>query len=129
VPNYYGEQRFGRGGNNLAAKAMFAGKRIKDRNKRSHLSAARSMLFNAIVSARIEQGLAHQLLAGDCVMLRAATPSSVKSATPSWRAPSGDVQLTAPQWGRGRLAISCRRVEQGVLAPMATGAKDWKKPG
>jgi len=60
VPNYYGEQRFGRGGNNLeAAKAMFAGKRIKDRNKRSlYLSAARSMLFNAIVSARIEQGRA-----------------------------------------------------------------------
>ena len=72
VPNYYGEQRFGRGGNNLeAAKAMFAGKRINDRNKRSlYLSAARSMLFNAIVSARIEQGLAHQLLAGDCLMLK-----------------------------------------------------------
>ena len=109
VPNYYGEQRFGRDGNNLdAAKAMFAGKRIKDRNKRSlYLSAARSMLFNAIVSARIEQGLAHQLLAGDCVMLRGShSIFSEEVLTPELEArlASGDVQLTAPQWGRGRLA-------------------------
>ena len=125
VPNYYGEQRFGRDGNNLeAAKAMFAGKRIKDRNKRSlYLSAARSMLFNAIVSARIEQGLAHQLLAGDCVMLKGShSIFSEESVTPELEArlASGDVQLTAPQWGRGRLASqgAAAEFEQGVLAPL-----------
>lgn len=109
VPNYFGEQRFGRGGNNLeAAKAMFAGKRIKDRNKRSlYLSAARSMLFNTVVTARIEQGLAHTLLAGDCLMLKGShSIFSEAEATPELaaRLASGDVQLTAPLWGRGRLA-------------------------
>ncbi|QFI55677.1 tRNA pseudouridine(13) synthase TruD [Aeromonas simiae] len=109
VPNYYGEQRFGRGGNNLeAAKAMFGGKRIKDRNKRSlYLSAARSMLFNTVVTARIEQGLAHTLLAGDCLMLKGShSIFSESEVTPELaaRLASGDVQLTAPLWGRGRLA-------------------------
>ncbi len=44
VPNYFGEQRFGRdGGNLLAAQTMFEGKRIKDRFLRGlYLSSARS---------------------------------------------------------------------------------------
>ncbi len=136
VPNYYGEQRFGRGGNNLeAAKAMFAGKRIKDRNKRSlYLSAARSMLFNAIVSARIEQGLAHQLLAGDCVMLKGShSIFSEESVTPELEArlASGDVQLTAPQWGRGRLASqgAAAEFEQEVLAPYGDWCEGLEKAG
>ncbi len=136
VPNYYGEQRFGRGGNNLeAAKAMFAGKRIKDRNKRSlYLSAARSMLFNAIVSARIEQGLAHQLLAGDCVMLKGShSIFSEESVTPELEArlASGDVQLTAPQWGRGRSASqgAAAEFEQAVLAPYHDWCEGLEKAG
>lgn len=136
VPNYYGEQRFGRDGNNLeAAKAMFAGKRIKDRNKRSlYLSAARSMLFNAIVSARIEQGLAHQLLAGDCVMLKGShSIFSEESVTPELEArlASGDVQLTAPQRGRGRLASqgAAAEFEQAVLAPYSDWCDGLEKAG
>ena len=71
MPNYFGEQRFGRGGNNLtAAQAMFAGKRIKDRDKRAiYLSAVRSYLFNQVVSARVQQQLTGELLPGDCLML------------------------------------------------------------
>src|SRR3546814_7865554 len=47
VPNYFGEQRFGREGANLGhAVAMFAGKRFA-RAQRTHLlSAARSELIN-----------------------------------------------------------------------------------
>ncbi|TAM26407.1 MAG: tRNA pseudouridine(13) synthase TruD, partial [Rhodanobacter sp.] len=57
VPNYFGEQRFGREGGNLAqARAMFAGRRM-DRAKRSILlSAARSHIFNAVLAARVERG-------------------------------------------------------------------------
>src|SRR5690554_7579005 len=60
-------QRFGHGGANLSkAEAMFAGRRVKDRTLRSlYLSAARSFLFNQVVSARIERQLAHTPLAGE----------------------------------------------------------------
>ncbi|SEN00503.1 tRNA pseudouridine13 synthase [Luteibacter sp. UNCMF331Sha3.1] len=54
VPNYFGEQRFGLGGGNVAqAKAMFAGRRV-DRDKRSILlSAARSHIFNGVLAERV----------------------------------------------------------------------------
>src|SRR5262249_317226 len=47
VPNYFGEQRFGREGDNvLQARAMFGGRRV-ERDKRSFLlSAARAQIFN-----------------------------------------------------------------------------------
>src|SRR5690348_15986051 len=56
VPNYYGEQRFGReGGNVEQARAMFAGRRV-ERDKRSFLlSAARSHIFNNVLAARVER--------------------------------------------------------------------------
>ena len=55
VPNYYGEQRFGREGGNVAqARSMFAGRRV-ERDKRSFLlSAARSQIFNSVLAARVE---------------------------------------------------------------------------
>ncbi len=107
VPNYFGEQRFGRNGSNLeAAEAMFQGKRIKDRDKRSmFLSAARSYLFNQVVSERLAAGVAGTLLAGDCLML-AGTHSFFSEPEVSeallQRLGEGDLQLTAPLWGRGR---------------------------
>ncbi len=109
VPNYFGDQRFGRGGNNLeAAESMFQGKRIKDRDKRSlFLSAARSYLFNHLVSERLAAGLSDTLLAGDCLML-AGTHSFFSEPEVSeelqQRLASGDLQLSAPLWGRGRQA-------------------------
>lgn len=109
VPNYFGEQRFGRNGNNLdGAESLFQGKRIKDRDKRSlFLSAARSYLFNTVVSERIKQGLAATLIPGDCLML---TGSNSFFSEPELsdellaRLTSGDVRLSAPLWGRGRVA-------------------------
>jgi len=57
VPNYFGEQRFGLGGNNVAqAKQMFGGRRV-DRDKRSILlSAARSHIFNGVLAERVGAG-------------------------------------------------------------------------
>ena len=47
VPNYFGEQRFGRDGDNVAhALAMFAGRRMRREQRTIYLSAARSELFN-----------------------------------------------------------------------------------
>lgn len=82
VPNYYGEQRFGRNGNNLpeAQAILVDGKRIRDKQKRGLiLSAARSYLFNQVLSARVLANNWHSLLGGE-----------------------PELNPTAPLWGRGR---------------------------
>jgi len=70
VPNYFGEQRFGREGGNLQlAEALFAGKRLK-RDKRSFaLSSARAWLFNQVLQQRVEAGTWSELQAGDVAAL------------------------------------------------------------
>ncbi len=128
VPNYFGEQRFGHNGGNIdQARAMFGGKRIKDRNKRSmYLSAARSYLFNLAVSHRLAAGLGEQLLAGDCVMLAGSqsffTLNDDNPLDDALRArfASGDIRLSAPLWGRGRLPAEAEagELEQAALINM-----------
>lgn len=85
VPNYFGEQRFGRGGNNLqeAQAILVDGKRYRDKQKRGlMLSAARSYLFNQVLAARVRMNNWFHLLDGE-------------SEIP-----------TAPLWGRGRSKVS-----------------------
>ena len=124
VPNYYGNQRFGHHFGNLdQARAMFNGRKIKDRNKRSmYLSAARSYLFNLAVSQRLSAGLGEQLLSGDCLML-SGTQSffTINEDNPldnalQARFDSGDVRLSAPLWGRGRLPSSEAAAELELAA-------------
>lgn len=108
VPNYFGEQRFGIDGGNIdKAKQMFAGKRIKDKKKRSiYLSAARSLLFNRVLAKRIELNKFSELQVGDVCML-AGSQSVFKledvDADISRRYLEKDIDLTAPLWGRGQL--------------------------
>lgn len=98
VPNYYGEQRFGRNGNNLneAQAILVERKMIRDKQKRSlFLSAARSYLFNLVVAARVQAETWRELIDGE--------PEAVPSA---------------PLWGRGR-ALSqgaLAQIEQAALA-------------
>lgn len=73
VPNYFGEQRFGRNGNNLVTALKLARQeiQIRDRNKRGlMLSAARSALFNQVTSLRLQQqGSLTQVINGDALQL------------------------------------------------------------
>lgn len=72
VPNYYGEQRFGRNGNNVSEARRWGRENVRTRNqnKRSlYLSAARSWIFNQIVSNRIDQGCFDAPIEGDMVIL------------------------------------------------------------
>ncbi|HNJ08446.1 MAG TPA: tRNA pseudouridine(13) synthase TruD, partial [Plasticicumulans sp.] len=72
VPNWFGEQRFGRDGGNLErARRLLAGTlRERDRHKRGlYLSAARSHLFNRYLAARIIDGSWDQALPGEVLML------------------------------------------------------------
>ncbi|WP_084605359.1 tRNA pseudouridine(13) synthase TruD [Psychromonas aquimarina] len=108
VPNYFGEQRFGFDGHNIsAALSMFQGRKIKDRFKRSmYLSAARSYLFNQVISARIKDDLYKQPLPGDCVQFvgnRSFFPLTELDESSKQRLLDREICLTAPLWGAGEL--------------------------
>ena len=106
-PNYFTEQRFGRDGNNLTQALRWANGEInvKDRNKRSfYLSAARSEMFNLIVSKRMELNLAQQILVGDVLQLNGShswfvVDESEDLAQLQQRLAQQDVLLAAPLIG------------------------------
>ena len=106
-PNYFTEQRFGRDGNNLTQALRWANGeiKVKDRNKRSfYLSAARSEIFNLIVSKRLELNLAQQILVGDVLQLNGShswfvVDESEDLAQLQQRLAQQDVLLTAPLIG------------------------------
>lgn len=108
VPNYFGEQRFGIDGRNLEkAEIMFAGKREKDRFKRSiYLSAARSAMFNDILSQRVEINKWANGMQGDVMLLD--NSHSYFLATDiddeiNRRLYEHDIHPSGPLWGRGEL--------------------------
>ncbi len=107
VPNYFGEQRFGREGDNVAsALAMFAGRRVA-RAQRTHLlSAARSQLFNRVLAARVDAGNWDAALDGEVWMLdgtRSVFGPLPFDAALAARLAAFDIHPTAPLWGRGEL--------------------------
>jgi len=123
VPNYFGAQRFGFDGYNInAALIMFQGRKIKDHFKRGiYLSAARSYLFNQVISARIKDGLYKQPILGDCVQFvgnRSFFPLMDLEPATMDRLQRREVCLTAPLWGAGELtsALDAKEYETGLLA-------------
>jgi tRNA pseudouridine13 synthase len=92
VPNYFGEQRFGRDGGNLvsAARWLEQGAPLnKMRDKGMVMSAARSHIFNLVLAERVRRG-----------NWREALPGDVNSAA------------TGPLWGRGRNPVSADTLAQ-----------------
>ncbi len=76
VPNYFGSQRFGNDGNNLEEARRWGRENVRTRNqnKRSlYLSAARSWIFNRIVSARLEQRVFDKFIVGDIAQTSAGS--------------------------------------------------------
>ena len=106
-PNYFTEQRFGRDGHNLTQALRWAKGEIqvKDRKKRSfYLSAARSEVFNLVVSERLKQGVANRVLPNDIVQLSGSHSWFVADEKEELdvlqlRLEQGDLQLTAPLIG------------------------------
>lgn len=85
VPNYFGEQRFGRQGSNL--DLLCRGACHPDRASRSFgLSALRSALFNAWLASRVEAGTWREPLPGEICF----RPSDGRFMHESGRAPEGD---------------------------------------
>ncbi len=125
LPNYFGEQRFGRDGGNLdAARRMFAGQRMKREQRGILLSAARSQLFNAVLAARVVDGSWNAGLPGELWMLDGSHSVFGPEADPGALAPRAiaqDIHPTGPLWGRGELrsAGACRALEETTLESAA----------
>ena len=66
VPNYFGEQRFGRDGGNIELADVWAGGKRLPRHKRSlAISTIRALLFNEQLDARVRADSWNVLLPGD----------------------------------------------------------------
>ncbi|QIA64254.1 tRNA pseudouridine(13) synthase TruD [Vibrio astriarenae] len=125
VPNYFGAQRFGREGNNLSEARRWGRDNVRTRNqnKRSlYLSAARSWIFNRIVSDRIEQGLFEQVIQGDVIAQQGVAGFSapvVKEQIESLNSEfsSGTISITAALAGDNALptADAALAIEQPIV--------------
>jgi len=108
VPNYFAAQRFGHDEANLEqARLMFAGQRVKNRHKRSlYLSAARSFLFNQLLSQRVGDGNWNRAIDGDVMQLAGShsifVPEMIDDVI-TQRVNEMDIHPTGPLWGRGEL--------------------------
>jgi tRNA pseudouridine13 synthase len=117
VPNYFGPQRFGRSGSNLSRARGWAasGTAPRDRTTRGFaLSAARSMLFNAVLAERVGDGCWDRLLPGEAAMLdgrRSFFRATDIDSTLIERCEAMDVHPSGPLWGRGESPASDAALE------------------
>lgn len=106
VPNYFGEQRFGRNfGNIEMALAFFAGRRMKRDDRSLAISAARSLLFNEMLDRRVGDGSWNTILPGDLANLDGSgSVFAVESVDDELvrRCREFDIHPSAALWGRGQ---------------------------
>ena len=147
VPNYFGPQRFGFGGNNirealnLFARPLKSTSSAKKKNKRKsavreqnsmELSAARSLIFNQILAARVQDGSWNTGLNGEVFNLNGSGSifaSEHMDETLQARVASGDIHPTAVMWGTGNNKVAGDAAElentvvqqDALLAALATG--------
>lgn len=105
VPNYFGEQRFGREGNNLGlAMSLFAGKRLNREKRSIALSSARAWIFNHVLQQRVEARSWSVLGSGDIAALDGSgsifTVDEVDE-TIQRRCQQLDLHPTGPLYGEG----------------------------
>ena len=134
VPNYFGEQRFGRGGGNVAkALGMFAGRRVKREERSMLLSAARSELFNRVLEVRVIAGNWDSALEGEVWLLDGSRsvfgPEPFNEALQA-RLAEFDIHPSGPLWGEGELrtvgeAAACElhSLEGDTAMRLRTGLK------
>ena len=122
VANYFGEQRFGKYGDNVEqAVKMFSGElTVRDKKlKGLFISAARSELFNQILNYRIEEDL-FKPLDGDAFVLKGSHSFFVEAqvqAETIERFNQGDVLLSGAMFGAGEAIVQGQvaEIEQSVL--------------
>ncbi len=123
VPNYFGVQRYGREGANLTRvrKWSASGSLPGSRSERSFtISAARSLLFNAVLAERVNDGTWDALLPGDVANLEGSgSIFAVAELTPELteRCRALDIHPTGPLWGagEGKASAGVRGLENAVV--------------
>ncbi|TRW49612.1 tRNA pseudouridine(13) synthase TruD [Aliidiomarina halalkaliphila] len=126
VANYFGPQRFGKQGDNVAqALRMIDGEfQVRDRKLRSILlSSVRSYLFNQYLAQRIQSDLP-ALCEGDVVILDGSQSYFTVGddvAAVAERLAQGDVQVSGPMFGESSSPAQGRpaALEQKILAQYA----------
>ncbi len=104
APNWYGEQRFGRAGDNAVhGRALLSGDRPlgRDRKKdRFLVSSLQSALFNDWLTARLADGLYRTALAGDVMHKRAGGMfDCTEPEVDTPRIAGGEITPTGPMFG------------------------------
>jgi tRNA pseudouridine13 synthase len=116
-PNYFGEQRFGRDGGNLAAAWTWLvddGRRPAAALAGILLSAVRAELFNRVLSTRLEAGTWDTPEPGDVAMLAGSRSLfRIGHVDPALvdRLGRGDIDLTGPLWGSDDDVTGADRLE------------------
>jgi len=122
VPNYFGPQRFGHGGQNVEKGLSLLQKRVRlQRNKRSiYLSALRSFLFNHVLAKRVRAGTWNTMMEGDLAMLNGTQsifPCEILDEEIEDRCKRLDIHPTGPMPGENgtQPGGSAAELEQEVL--------------
>jgi|AntRauTorckE6833_2_1112554.scaffolds.fasta_scaffold02969_5 tRNA pseudouridine13 synthase len=122
VPNYFGPQRFGSGGQNINRGLQWLTSTRKQRKPRRQdkslwLSSLRSALFNLWVAAAIQRGDWNRALPGGCFNLassrsRFSAQSEEPLAELQARVETLDLHPTGPLAGRGQPEVVDQALEQ-----------------
>ena len=114
-PNYFGEQRFGNNGQNInTALALFSGAKMKPEQRSIYLSAARSYLFNLILSKRVELQNWNQAINGDVCMINQSNSyfkAEVIDETLQTRMSKCEIHPTACLYGKGENSVTGNALE------------------
>jgi tRNA pseudouridine13 synthase len=129
APNWYGEQRFGKAGDNAAKgkDIVLGGKPPRDKKlARLFVSALQSELFNAWLVARIADGLYARVLAGDVLhKLGGGMFTCEDAATDEARLHAGELVVTGPMFGdRMRAAAGDAGAREDAVLAAAGLARD-----
>jgi len=129
VPNYFGEQRFGRGAANLsrAEEVLVQGRKIKDKFLRGlYYSAARSWLFNLILAKRVGDGTWNTLISGDVLQLNGSNSIFVAEKideTLMQRIKDKDLSPASPLPGRSKNKVQDQAAE--LIQSIYTQWQPW----
>ncbi len=136
IPNYFGEQRFGHDGLNIRkAQQWFKGElKVKSRPKRSiYLSAARSWVFNHILSERIKDDTWNKAVQGDVFMLDGSNSCFSEDVDDEiiQRLQNQELRITGALWGRGELGSQneIAELENKIASEFKTLCEGLEKHG
>ncbi len=137
VPNYFGEQRFGHDLNNLSmSDKLFAGeiRKLPRHTRGIYLSAARSYLFNMVLSKRVADKTWDQAIPGDLLLLdgsRSHFPPEEIDEQIKLRIAELDIHPTGPLWGNGEhsITLDAAELENTVLQAYPEWTQGLKRFG